>query len=250
MAIVTAAAALLSGCSRGTVTEGPPPVTGPPRVQIAAIRERAHWFDANDPSRVAGSQQELVASSYLLARLEQAGYLVDLDPVPVGNLLHSTNVIALPPSGKAATVVVVDYDTSASAPSDGAAIGTFLELARSLRALHPHHSVEFAALGAQQVAVNGGQVGARSLIELLRPQSPQPQIIRIGQVTEHRPEVSVAGAAAAAIRTAALRTGVALGARGPVPDDVFTRAGLGETTVDGGLAVGSVLLAYLGATQG
>jgi hypothetical protein len=190
-----------------------------------------------------------VASSYLLARLEQAGYLVDLDPVPVGNLLHSTNVIALPPSGRAAIVVVVDYDTSASAPSDGAAIGTFLEVARALRVLHPHHSVEFAALGAQQVAVNGGQVGGRSLIELLKPQSPQPQIIRIGQVTEHPPGVSVAGAAAAAIRAAAARTGVALGAAGPPPNDVFTSAGFGESVVGGGLAVGSVLLAYLGATQ-
>jgi hypothetical protein len=225
-------------------------VTGPPRVQTAAVRQRAHWFDANDPSRVAGSQQELVASSYLLARLEQAGYLVDLDPVPVGNLLHSTNVIALPPSGQAHAVVVVDYDTSASVPSDGAAIGTFLEVARALRVLHPHHSVEFAALGAQHVAVNGGQVGARSLIELLKPRRPQPRVIRIGNVAEHPPGVSVAGAAAAAIRAAAARTGVALGATGPAPDDVFTRAGFDETVVDGSLAVGAVVLAYLGATQG
>jgi hypothetical protein len=222
-------------------------VTGPPRVQPVTVQKSAHWFDANDPSRVAGSQQELVASSYLLARLEQAGYLVDLDPVPVGNLLHSTNVIALPPSGQVATVVVVDYDTSPSAPSDGEAIGTFLEVARALRVLDPHHSVEFAALGAEHVAVNGGQVGARSLIRLLSAESPTPNIIRIGAVSGGPPEVSVSGPTALSIRSAAGRIDMFVRLAGSPPKDVFTSAGFAETVIDGNLQAGPILLAYLGA---
>jgi hypothetical protein len=246
MGVLMMASLFLSGCSQRTVNEGPPPVAGPPRIQPATIRARAHWFDSTDPNRIAGSQQELVASSYLLARLEQAGYLVNLDPVPVGNLLHSTNVIAQPPSGRVHTVVVVDYDTSASVRSDGAAIGTFLELARALRARDPHHSVEFAALGAQHVSVNGGQVGARSLIALLK-QSPTPSIIRIGQVTQGSPEISVSGSAASALRSAARRAGVPVRTAGSRPNDVFTSAGFAETVVQGGFGVGSVVLAYLTA---
>jgi hypothetical protein len=209
------------------------------------VQQRAHWFDRNDPVRVAGSQQELVASSYLLARLEEAGYVVSLDPVPVGNLLHSTNVIGLPPSGEAATVVIVDYDTSSATPSGGVALGTFLEVARALRVVDPHHAVEFAALGAEHIAVNGGQVGARSLIELLRSQSPVPRIVRIGDLREGLPNVSVAGPDARSIRAAARRSQLVVQVAGSAPKDAFTDAGFAETVIDGNGAVGSVLLAFL-----
>jgi hypothetical protein len=227
--------------------DGVLPRTGPPRVQSATAIQRAQWFDSHDPDRPAGSQGELVASSYLLARLEQAGYVVSLDPVPVGNLLHSTNVIALAPSGAATTVVIVDYDTSASARSDGPALGTFLEMARALRVLQAHHSVEFAALGAQHTDVNGGQVGARSLIELLKQARPQPSIIRIGNIRQGASGLTVTGPRAASITAAAAKQGVAARRSGSVPDDVFTSAGFAETVVDGNLSAGPVLLAYLRA---
>jgi hypothetical protein len=238
------AAVSLPACAPRSVRTGPPPALGPPRVQPAVVQQRARWFDRNDPTRVAGSQQELVAGSYLLARLEEAGYLVNLDPVPVGNLLHSTNVIAVPPSGHAAIVVVAGYDTSPSAPSDGAALGTFLEVARALRVLDPHHSVEFVALGAEHVAVNGGQVGGRSLIELLKGLSPLPQVVRIGDVSGGPARISVAGQAAALIRSAAVRAHIHVRA-GSLPSDVFTRAGFAETVIGGGLSAGPALLAFL-----
>jgi hypothetical protein len=234
-------------CFSRSSGHGPPPQSGPPRVQPGVVAQRARWFDHNDPIRAAGSQQELVASSYILARLEEAGYVVSLDPVPVGNLLHSTNVIALPPSGEAATAVIVDYDTSSSAPSDGVALGTFLEVARALRVVEPRHKVEFAALGAEHIAVNGGQVGARSLIELLKSQSPLPRIVRIGDLRQGVPNVSVAGPAARSIRSAARSAHLVVQAAGSAPKDLFTAAGYAETVIDGNAAAGSVLLAFLTA---
>jgi hypothetical protein len=241
--------ASLAACSPRSVRTGLPPRIGPPRVQNAVVQQRARWFDTNDPVRLAGSQEELVASSYLLARLEQAGYLVNLDPVPVGNLLHSTNVIALPPSGRVAIVVIADYDTSSSFPSDGAALGTFLEVARALRVVDPHHSVEFAALGAQHISINGGQVGARSLIEQLKGQSPRPPIVRIEGVSEGTGRASVVGPAAASLRDAAERAHIAVQRGGSPPSDVFTRAGFAETVVRGGESVGPALLAFLTAAS-
>lgn len=248
-ASVVAAAVLMTACTPRSDRTGPPPRTGPPKIQTASVHQRARWFDGNDPLRPAGSQQELVAGSYLLARLEEAGYLVNLDPVPVGNLLHSTNVIALPPSGNAAVVVIVDYDTSPSVPSDGAALGTFLEIARALRAADAHHSVEFAALGAEHITVNGGQVGGRSLIELLKTQSPRPQIVRIGAVRNGPQSASAAGPAASAMRSAGGRVYVHVATSGSPPDDVFTRAGFAETVVRGDISVGRVVLAFLAAAS-
>jgi hypothetical protein len=244
-AAVVLAITPVSACAPRSVHTGAPPVIGPPRVQPAAVQQRARWFDRNDPVRVAGSQDELVASSYLLAHLEQAGYLVNLDPVPVGNLLHSTNVIALAPSGHAAIVVVCDYDTSSSFPSQGAALGTFLEVARALRVRDPRHSVEFAALGAQHVSVNGGQVGARSLIQQLKSQTPRPQIVRIGEMKPGPARLSVSGPAAASLRSVARRAHIRVLSAGPPPQDVFTGAGFQETVVAGGESAGPVLLAFL-----
>jgi hypothetical protein len=242
---LTVAMLLLTGCAAGTVTKGRPPTTGPPRVQPAVVQRHAQWFDRNDPSRPAGSQGELVAGSYLLARLEQAGYLVKLDPVPVGNLLHSTNVIALAPSGTSSTVIVVNYDTAPAVPSDGAAIGTFLEVARALRVMEPLHSVEFAALGAEHVNVDGGQVGSRSLIELLKQQSSRPQIIRLADVANTTGPISAAGPAAASLRRAAEDLHIHLAASGTLSRDVFASAGFRETVIQGGPTLGPVLLSYL-----
>jgi hypothetical protein len=242
---VVAVAVVMAACTPRSARTGPPPPVGPPRIEAASVHQRTRWFDTNDPIRPAGSQQELVAGSYLLARLEETGYLVNLDPVPVGNLLHSTNVIALPPSGHAAVVVIVDYDTSSSAPSDGPALGTFLEIARALRAVDGHHSVEFAALGAEHIAANGGQVGGRSLIELLKASSSRPQIVRIGAVGSGSKGVSVAGPAASSVRSAGAHVHIQVATTGLPPNDVFTRAGFAETVVSGDISVGRVLLAFL-----
>ncbi|MEA2510247.1 MAG: hypothetical protein QOG21_2329 [Actinomycetota bacterium] len=249
MTSMVIAAVWLPACAPRSVRTGPPPALGPPRVQLAVVQQRARWFDTDDPIRVAGSQQELVAGSYLLARLEEAGYLVNLDPVPVGNLLHSTNVIALPPSGHATIVVVADYDTSSSAPSDGAGLGTFLEVARALRVVDPNHSVEFVALGAEHIAINGGQVGGRSLIELLKGQSPLPRLVRIGDVSGGSAQPSVAGPAAPSIRSVAARAHIPVRGAGSPPSDVFTRAGFAETVIGGGLSAGPVLLTFLTAAS-
>jgi hypothetical protein len=242
-------AAALPACGR-SAGAGRTPKPGTPNVRLDVVSQEARWFDAQDPLRAAGSQQELTAASYLLGRLERAGYTVNLDPVPVGNLLHSTNVLALPASGHVATVVIVDYDTSAAAPSDGAALGTFLEVARATQASQPNHTVEFAALGAEHVVVNGGQVGSRSLIELLKDQSPHARIIRIAAIRSGGSGISASGPQAPTIAKAGDKDHVRTNTSGGVQDDVFTSAGLTETTVAGGLSVGPVLLTFLTEEQG
>jgi hypothetical protein len=239
----------LPACASGPISHARPAAHGPPQVRTELVRAHARWFDEKDPVRVAGSQQEVVAASYLLARMELAGYQVNLDPVPVGNLLHSTNVIALPPSGSLETVVLVDYDTAPTAPSDGLALGTFLELARALRASEPEHSVEFVALGAEHTTANGGQVGERSLIQQLRDQSRRPQIVRVGVVRMDRAKVAVAGPARGAIRSTVARLHYEIAFGGAPRSDVFTRAGFPETIIAGNLSIGRVLLAYLARTS-
>jgi hypothetical protein len=105
--------------------------------------------------------------------------------------------------------------------------------------------VEFAALGAEHVAVNGGQVGSRSLIELLKQQSPAAHIIRIGAIRPGDPGISATGPEARAVAKAAAKDHVDVATSGALQDDVFTGAGFRETTVTGDLSVGSVLLTWL-----
>lgn len=245
VSLLLATALLMTTCSPRTVSPSRPARTGPSSIRMDVVKQWGRWFDLRDPHRSAGTDGELVASSYLLGRLEQAGYLVRLDPVPVGNLLHSTNVIAEPPSGTPSIVVVVSYDTGSSAPSDGLALGMFLELARALRARVPDHSVEFAALGAEHTTVNGGQVGARSLIELLKPLQHKPRIIRVGPISGAADAVSVRGPSSRAIAGRARGVAVPVRASPVLQDDVFVQAGYSETVLSGNVALGRVLLTYL-----
>jgi hypothetical protein len=219
-------------------------------VQLGLVRDHARQFDTKDPHRPAGSQEEFIAASYLLAHLQEAGYLVRLDAVPVANLIHSTNVIALPPSGRASTVIVVAYDTAMSAPSDGLALGTFLELARALEIVDPGHSVQFAALGAEHTSLNGGESGSRSLISILRKQRPSPQILRIGEVEARGAGISAAGPLAQAIRAEGARLHAKVFFDTGAPRDALTRGGFSETVVGGSVSLGRVLLAYLTTRSG
>lgn len=203
--------------------------------------------------RPAGSQQELAASAYIVAHLTEAGYVSRLDAVPVEDLVRSTNVVALPPSGdEPEAIVVVSYDSSYDSTEGsgmgGPAIGVWLEVARALRAIDPAHSVEFVALGAEHTRVGGGRLGSRRLARQLTDDGSPPPIVAVEGVDVGSAFVTLGGGGRNRLKQAAAAEGIeAGGGRGHVgPGEVFDAAGFDFTVVGGGAeAVGQVLLAYL-----
>lgn len=211
--------------------------SGPPQVRPEVIRDHAEQFDADVPVRTPGSGEELAGGSYILAHLQQAGYVPLLDSVPVGNLVESTNVVALPVDKEPATLVAVSYGTSEAA-TGGEAIGVFLELARALKVVRPDHDVAFVALGAEDSPRLGGSLGTRRLLQYLDDEGFTPHVITLGTA----PSLSATGSRAEEI-VAAAGSG---DARKADRADLFVRSELEHTTVTGPPAtVGSVLLDYL-----
>jgi len=184
------AALALAAC---TAAETPRPAaspSGPPTIQANAIAAHAEQFADDLPDRDAGSQEEFAAAAYITAHLQQAGYVVEFDSVPVANTVRSTNVIALPPSTEEPVyVVTVPYDAS----GDPESIGAFLELARALRAVAPEHSVEFVALGGESAGVAGGRLGTRRLIKMLQERELEPEIVALSAPADVSPLFDAAG---------------------------------------------------------
>jgi len=205
------------------------------------VEAHARQFDTDVPERDPGSQEELAAASYILGHLQQAGYVPLLDSVPVGDLVESTNVVALPVSGdEAETLVAVAYGTTGTG-SGSEAIGAFLELARALNVLDPGHSVAFVAIAdAGQVSPRlEGTLGTRRLLRYLADQGLTPHVITL----EGAPQLSASGSRASEIIDSAGAGRVEEGMR----EDLFARVRLEHTDVAGPAAtVGAALLEYLG----
>ena len=223
--------------------------TGPPTVQMNDVEGHAAQFDGDVPERRAGTQNEQAGSVYLLGHLQQAGYVVRLDSVPVSNLVRSTNVVAVPPSGEdPVVVVVVPYDTGEDPEPSGASLGLFLEVARALRVAVPEHSTEFVALGAEHTDIGGGRLGSRRLVRELFDDDLDPVVIVLGNIGD-RVGFSARGPAAPAINEIAARAGIQV-PTSPLKtlpdDDVWLRAGLDFAVVSGAPEeVGAVLVEYL-----
>ncbi|HYP23392.1 MAG TPA: M28 family peptidase [Actinomycetota bacterium] len=244
---------LALGAACSTLPEGQKatkPATGPPEIRQATIDEHARQFDEEEPDRPAGSQDELAASVYIVAHLTDAGYVSRLDAVPVEDLVRSTNVVALPPSGEEpAALVVVAYDTGEGSGTGGHSIATWLEVARALRAIEPEHDVQFVALGAEHATVGGGQLGSRRLAQQLEDQGKSPPVFVVQDVEPGDGPLGAGGAAGAGLADEAKELGLpaATGTTlAPGPGDVFEAAGFETTVVGGGAAAaGPALLAYL-----
>jgi hypothetical protein len=203
--------------------------TGPGRVDLEVVEDHARQFRDELQDRVAGSQQEQAASVYILGHLQQAGYVVLLDAVPVEDLVRSTNVVAQPPGGgDPATVVVVSYDAPARAGEERA-VGLFLELARALRARVSEHAVQFVALGAEHASVGGGRLGSRRLAQQLLDEDADPFIVRIESVSRVGPVV-VGGQGTARI---AAVLGAGPDADSAEGDPIFERASFDHAVVSG-----------------
>jgi hypothetical protein len=174
---------LLAGCTSSGAPAAKPSPFGDPTIDPDQVARHTEQLDEEIPNRPAGSQQEFAAATYLTAHLQKAGYIVELDPVPVSDAVRSTNVVALPPNeDDPQFCVVVGYD-SGPAGDPGASVAAFLELARSLRVAVPDHPVEFVALGAEQTDASGGALGARRLIKILEDRELTPAVIEISAGT-------------------------------------------------------------------
>jgi hypothetical protein len=243
-------AAQLGACSSDGAARPQSGPTGPPEVRLEVVRRHAEQFTDDVPQRRAGSQEELAAATYITGHLQQAGYVVLLDAVPVKDLVRSTNVVARPPSGADPKVVVaVPYGSSPASPDIPSSLGMFLELARALRVQFPEHSVEFVALGAEFTDLSGGRLGSRRLAQQLLDEEHDPIIVLLDEVSPEASEFSARGRAGAEIMAIADQRGIDVppSPLKTMPDDaVWKRAGFDLAAVRGSTSdVGPVLLDYL-----
>ena len=244
--VVVACASALAACGGGE----PPPSeidpTGPPTVRPAVVADHSRQFDAEVPDRPAGSQEEQAASQYILGHLQQAGYFVQLDAVPVANLVESTNLVALPPSGADPQIIVaVGYDADDETPPSGGTIGVFLELARALYAAEPDHRVEFVALGAETTDT---RLGSRRLAQQLRDEAREVEVITLVPGLD---SLAAGGALAEDILKAARSSGVEGSELMTEQTDVFAVAGFDSALIGGPPdELGPALLAYLKEADG
>lgn len=169
----------LGACSPSESGGAPrPQPSGPPIPEASVIDDHAAQFADEVALRPAGSQQEEIAAAYILGHLQQAGYPARLDGVPVGDLVRSTNVIAVPPQGEEPRfLIAVPYDTPPGEAMDAHAIGVFLEVARALSVRGLDHAVEFVALGAEFSEQGDGSRGSRALVERLTDDGVAPEIV-------------------------------------------------------------------------
>lgn len=181
------------------------------------INRHAAEFADEVPRRPAGSQQEQIAATYILGHLQQAGYPARLDGVPVGDLVRSTNVIAVPRGGaEPRYLVAVAYDTPEDESVSAASVGVFLEVARALSVVGGDRPVEFVALGAEFAEPSEGHLGSRAMARLLTGDGFEPQIIYLS------PELS----------------GDALSAQGALSEDLHAESGVtGDTQAAGAAEV-------------
>jgi hypothetical protein len=219
--------------------------SGPPSIRDEIVRRHAHELATELNDRAPGSQAEQAASYYILGHLQRAGYVVRLDGVPVRNLVRSTNLMALPPSGTDPRVVVAaPYDTGADLT-----VAVWLELARAVHAAASGHSVEFVALGAER---NEG-LGSRRLARVLLDDDVDPVMVTMDVAASGEGDVLVEGdgPTAAALRSTAARLGLDEPTEVPPPSidrGVFEQAGFEHVVVHGqSAAVGELLLEYLTA---
>lgn len=202
---------------------------------LDTVREHARQFTEDVPVREPGSQEESAAASYILGHLQQAGYVPLLDPVPVGDLVESTNVVALPvQGGRPTSLVAVSYGSTEA--SGGESIGVFLEVARALNARGPGHDVGFVALGAEGSPRLGSALGTRRLLQYLEDEDLAPHVITL---------VSDAELTASGAHASEIVPGVEE-APPTARDDLFGRSPLEHTTIAGPPdEVGEALLEYL-----
>jgi hypothetical protein len=253
---VAAGALVAVVAAASCTTSAPPPevpaASGPATIRLAAVRAHSRQFDEDDPRRHAGSQGEGIAATYILGHLQQAGYEVYLDPVPVRNLVNSTNVIALPPRGEEPeAVVVVAYDTAPGVPDTSAALGLFLELARAAHVRDGDAALQFAALGAERADVSGGRLGSRRLVQFMRERDQRPVVVSLEDISlASRGPVTVRGADAAEVTRSAREEGIAtrIEEEATPTVEVAQAAGFRALAVGGpARAAGRLLLSYLTA---
>lgn len=241
---------LLSACGSETEPFETPDVSGPSTIQMDVARRHAEQFDTDVPSRPAGSQEEQAAAAYITGHLQQNGYFVRLDGVPVADVVRSTNIIAQPAGAPVPQVVLVlPYDTREGGPSDGLALGVFLELSRALNVVEPQHAVHLVALGAEHSEQAGGSLGSRRLARFMLDEGWDPLVIQLVDNAEGASPAVSGDRAEELVETMTASTGPFVGfdpGQLKVEPDVFKAAGFERMLVSGDPEkLGEVLLDYL-----
>jgi hypothetical protein len=236
---VAALCLVLTACSPGAEEPINNEASGPPEVRSEVVERHAEQLDVELGARPAGSQREQIASQYVLGHLQRAGYLVSLDSVPVGNLVESTNLLALPPSEDDPKVVVTaPYDSPEGRATGGEEVGFLLELARAFNAASPGHDVEFVALAADSTGGQTERLGSRRLVKFLLDEEVKPAIVQISDIEEGDP-VEALGP---------LGRDIVPSASPPIDADLgmFAQAGLQRASVLGDPEkLGALLIDYL-----
>lgn len=227
-----------------------PDVSGPPLISMDVARNHAEQFDVDVPQRTAGSQEEQAAAGYITGHFQQNGYFVRLDAVPVADVVRSTNIIAQPSGAPVPEVVVVlPYDTSDDQPSNGIALGMFIELGRALNVVEPRHAVHFVALGAERSEESGGALGSRRLARFMLDEGWDPLVIQLVDIAEGVSPAVSGDRAEELVETMTAATGPFVGFDSgsvSVDPDVFAAAGFERMLVAGDPEkLGEVLLDYL-----
>lgn len=243
-------ALIASACTREVTPFETPEVSGPSIVRMDVARDHAEQFDRDVPQRPGGSQEEQAAASYLTGTLQQNGYFVRLDAVPVADVVRSTNIIAQPSGAPVPEVVVtLPYDTDEQHQSEGLALGVFLELSRALNVVEPKHAVHFVALGAEYSDEGGGSLGSRRLARFMLDEGWDPLVIQLIDIREGESPAVAGDRADDLVETMTAMTGPFVEFdRGDIEmsPDVFRSAGFDRMLVTGDPEkLAEVLLDYL-----
>lgn len=183
----------LTGCIATAERFETQEVRGPARVEMETVLAHAEQFDTEVADRPAGSQNEQIAASYITGTLQQNGYLVRLESVPVGDLVRSSTLIGAPAGATEPDVaVIVPYGSGPGRPGNGIEVGLFIELSRALTVEEPRHTVYFIAVGADFGAPQGEALGSRSLARFMTDQGWNPLVLQLVDVIDGAP-LSVSG---------------------------------------------------------
>lgn len=239
-----------------TSEQGTVPVvkaSGEPTVDTSAVMGHAGALQESVPERAAGSQEEQAASTYLLGHLQTAGYIVRLDPVPVENLVDSTNVMTRFDEG-IDFLVVTPYDTTPARRSPNMAVGLLLELARAANVAGLDR-VGFVGLGAEFYRAGdtgeGERLGSRRLAQVLLDEEHSPSVIYLNEIWT-RGSLGATGDLGDEMTSLARSRDIRIASSVPSPPapEVFERAGFPSTVVSGGVEeVADVLLGILSGSR-
>lgn len=174
---------LKAGGTKASNTAGKPAPTDP-----AAVKGVIEHLSGQVGPRVAGSQGELAAATYLKGELEKLGYSVGWQEFPLPGGGKSVNLVTADPgtADKYTFLVCAHMDTRAGSPgANGNASGCagVLEFARSVRDVEHLTEIRFVIFGAKEDSGPGGRVSRAGSKHYLGTQPENERAKVVGMVS-------------------------------------------------------------------